>query len=391
MRVLVAFDKFKGALSASRACDAAAAGLRRLHPTWHLDLCPLTDGGEGFTEILTTAARGRQVAIRATGARGGLVEAGFGLVESSRIPPAVRPGLDLPSSLPPGPIAVVEMAAASGLEHLAPAMRDPWQTTSHGTGQLIRAAAESGAAAILLGVGGSATIDLGLGALSALGMEFRSAAGGILRPPYPARWADIAGIEGGLFPSIPPIAIACDVTNPVLGPNGAAAVYGPQKGLQADDLARFEATLQRMVVMLCRHCGRPTDLADTPGAGAAGGVPFGLMTAARARLVPGFGLVSAWLDLESRIAAADVVLTGEGRFDRSSLSGKGPGAVAAAARRAGRPVHLFAGAIEGDRPDDPDLQVHAITPAEYPLDRALREAAGRLMHCVREAFPAADA
>jgi glycerate 2-kinase len=170
---------------------------------------------------------------------------------------------------------------------------------------------------------------------------------------------------------LPPVWIACDVTNPLLGPNGAAAIYGPQKGLRPGDLARLDHECARLALMLCERCGRPKALMETAGAGAAGGISFGLMAAAGARLLPGFELVSAWLDLETRLAGADLVLTGEGRFDDSSLSGKGPGAVAARALALGRPVHVFAGQATNTRAPD-GLSVHTITPAGVALPEALR-------------------
>jgi glycerate kinase len=384
MRVLVAFDKFKGSLSAPQACDSAARALRQLHPDWQLDLCPLTDGGDGFATILTNAVGGQHLPFKVAGPKGGWVDASLGLVAGHKISLKVRRLLQLPESAPARPMAIIEMAAASGLHLLAPEEYDPWQTTSYGTGQLIRAAAEAGAGAILLGVGGSATNDLGLGALAALGVEFRGS-GGLIRPPVPASWERIARVDGEVFPAISPIRIACDVTNPLLGPRGAAAVYGPQKGLRADDLVRLERAMERMLRLLCAHCGQPPNLADTPGAGAAGGLPFGLMAAAHARLVPGFELVSAWLDLDARIAAADIVLTGEGRFDESSLSGKGPGAVAAAAANLGKNVHVFAGALT-EAVSPPGWHLHAIAPRDYAMEQARREAAQWLAQSVRTAF-----
>ena len=168
MRVLVGFDKFKDTLSAPQACRAAAGALRRRHPDWRIDLCPLTDGGDGFAVLLTEAAGGRMMTVPVSGPRGGLVEAGLGLVAEAQIPPAARRLLSSAEAASARSVAVLEMAAASGLALLPPAQRDPWFTSTYGTGQLIRAAAEMGAAAILLGVGGSATNDLGLGALAAL-------------------------------------------------------------------------------------------------------------------------------------------------------------------------------------------------------------------------------
>jgi glycerate kinase len=388
MRVLVAFDKFKDALTARQTGEVVARVLRARHPEWTLDLCPLTDGGEGFAEILTRAAGGSLSPVRVAGPRGAWIEAPVGWVSWERVPAAARDLLDLGTAITArgdARLAVVEMAAASGLALLDPASRDPWRTTSRGTGQLIRAAAEMGASAVLLGIGGSATHDLGLGALDALGLEFRAADGSKLRPPVPALWSELARIEGDLFASIPPIRIACDVTNPVLGPEGAAAVYAPQKGLAPGDFARLEEQTGRMVGLLCDHCDKPRTLAQAQGAGAAGGIAFGLMAAARARLVSGNELTFAWLDLDSRLRAADWVITGEGRYDASSLKGKGPGALVAQALRLGKTAHVFAGEI-GLAPDPGGAALHSITPPGTPRDQALRRAADYLRTAIENTF-----
>lgn len=381
MRVLLAFDKFKDSLTAQLACDLAARALGERHPDWTFDRCPLADGGEGFCEILTTATAGELRKFPVDAPRGGLVDAPLGLVAPEKIPPAARALLGVGALH--APVAIVEMAAASGLMLLAPELRDPWHTTTRGTGQLLRAAAELGAGAVLLGVGGSATHDLGLGALDALGLAFRTAAGEKISPPVPAAWSRIARLDGQL-PPLPPIRIACDVTNPLLGSRGAAAVYGPQKGLRPADLARLDHESARLALLLCARSAQPDSLMDTPGAGAAGGISFGLMAAARAQLLPGFDLVAAWLDLNPRLAAADLVITGEGRFDDSSLSGKGPGAVAARALALGKPVHVFAGAVTAAA--RPGLALHAITPPGMPLAQALRAAPANLAATVRAAL-----
>jgi glycerate kinase len=387
VRVLFAFDKFKGSLTAARACDVGVRALRMLHPDWHIDSCPLTDGGDGFVEILTTAAHGRRATFSVTGPRGGLIAAEIGLVLPSEIPAPA--GTFLPQPATEGtndrPFAIIEMASASGLSLLPAELRDPWQTTSLGTGQLLRAATSLGCAGILLGVGGSATIDLGAGALSALGFEFRDSDGTTLRPPAPINFDRISRIEGGLFSFIPPIFIACDVTNPLLGPNGAIAVFGAQKGLCQGDQSPMEATVARLAHLLGDYCGQPRGLAETPGMGAAGGLPFGLMAGANARLLPGFELVSAWLGLPERIAAADIVITGEGCFDASSLAGKGPGAVAASARSLGKVVHVFAGKIEGPLPHD-GWRLHAITPPGPRDEEARRHAPEFLVRSIQDAF-----
>ncbi|MSU72759.1 MAG: glycerate kinase [Opitutus sp.] len=386
MRALLAFDKFKDSLTARDACDITARALREKHPDWTLDACPLADGGEGFCEILTLAAGGRIVTSAVSGPRGEPVSATIGLVPVAGIPPAARK-LIAPASgdfAPSATVAVIEMASASGLALLPQEERDPWHTSTLGTGELIRTAVELGAAAILLGVGGSATHDLGTGALAALGLNFEVAGGQRLTRPIPARWREIGRLSGAIMAGLPPIRIACDVTNPLLGSSGAAAIYGPQKGLKAKDFSRLDHESARLALMLCAHCGKPETLMDVPGAGAAGGISFGLMTAAGAQLLPGFDLVSAWLDLQARLGAADLIITGEGRFDESSLSGKGPGAVAARARALRKPVHVFAGQVTAAPREH--LSLHAITPAGMRLDEALRAAAVNLATAVRGAF-----
>jgi len=387
MRVLLAFDKFKDSLSARDACTFARAALLERHRDWTVDVCPLSDGGEGFSEILTTAARGQVIGSSVTGPREDAVQATIGMVPYDRVPVAARKFLPPPPERPRATptVAVIDMASASGLALLEPEDRDPWETTTIGTGELIRTATELGAAAILLGVGGSATHDLGLGALVALGLELESARGQSVYPPIPARWREVNRIAGSVNPPVPPIRIACDVSNPLLGPNGAAATYGPQKGLRPADLPRLDHESARLALMLCGHCARPDALMETPGAGAAGGIAFGLMTAANAELVPGFDLVSAWLDLEPRLAAADLVITGEGRFDDSSLQGKGPGAVAARALALGKRVHVFAGTARATQPPA-NLTVHSITPEDMPLEQALRLASLNLARAVKAAF-----
>jgi len=384
MRVLAAFDKFRDSVSAPAACDIAASAIAGARPGWQVDSCPLADGGEGFADILTRAAGGDVVRLAVAGPRGGEVAAAFGVVSIDKIPRGARALLGVVAG-PKGRVAIVEMAAASGLSLLDPGMRDPMLASSGGTGQLIRAAGGAGVDAIILGVGGSATNDLGLGALGALGVEFAAGSGERIDPAVPAKWPVIERISGSVPDSLPPILIACDVDNPLLGPRGAASVYGPQKGLRAADAGGLERESARLAGMLCRHFGRPDSLALVPGAGAAGGTAFGLMAAAGARLLPGFGLFSAWVDLDERLAAADIVITGEGRFDGTSLSGKGPGTVVKRALARGKAVHVFAGEVSL-REEIPGLTAHAITPAGMPLAEALAAAPGLLLASVKRAF-----
>jgi glycerate kinase len=387
VRVLVAFDKFKDSLTAVEACTLAVRALRSRHPGWTLDSCPLTDGGDGFADILTAAAHGSSLAFPVTGPRSENLSAGIGLVLPSQLPASARSFLQLPESATAaaGPIAIIEMASASGLRLLPSGKRNPWETTSRGTGQLIRAAAALDSAGILLGVGGSATNDIGLGALSALGFEFLDSEGVNLRIPVPSQFDRIKFIRGKRLPSIPPIRIACDVTNPLLGPNGATTVFGPQKGLRREDQAQMETAIARIACMLGDYCDQPPNLLASPGSGAAGGLPYGLMAGLNARLVSGFDLVSAWLDLDNRIASADIVITGEGSFDMSSLTGKGPGGVVARAHALGKEAHVFAGRLGEGLPDGFG-PLHAITPPGYAEDKALLSASEFLVKSIEGVF-----
>jgi glycerate kinase len=277
------------------------------------------------------------------------------------------------------------MATASGLALLSDEERDPWNTTSYGTGELIKLATELGAEAILLGVGGSATNDLGLGALNAMGLCFHDSSGNEISPPVPRTWSQICTLTGSLPADTPPLRIACDVANPLLGSNGAAAIYGPQKGLLAADLPRIETASERLAALLCDHQGKTHATMNTPGAGAAGGIAFGMMTAADARLLPGADFVAAWLDVESHLAEADIVITGEGRFDDSSLSGKGPGALASRAIELHKTTHVFAGQIAlASVPEH--LHLHAITPEEMSLPEGFRNASQLLTSAINDKF-----
>lgn len=369
MRVLIAADKFKDALTAGEACAAIAEGVRRARPEWPVELCPLTDGGEGFAPILTKAAGGDWVRREVAGPLGAPVGAGFGVVATAALPAAVLARLGCAAG---GRLAVIEMAAASGLALLRSGERDVWRTETGGAGELIAAAAARGVGGILLGVGGSATNDLGLGALQALGLELLDANGRRVEGAAPRVWPRVARIDASRLKKLPPLWIACDVTNPLLGPRGAAAVYGPQKGLRAETLPALEREAARMTGLLCAACGTGVALAETPGAGAAGGIAFGLMAATGARLVPGFDLVGEWLRLAERLATADLVITGEGRFDDSSLQGKGPGSLVRAALASGKAAHVFAGRI--DAAETPGLRLHEVSPRDVPLAEALPKA-----------------
>lgn len=387
MRALIAFDKFKDALSAEQACAIAAGALRSVHPDWEVEECPFTDGGDGFARILTAAAGGESVEVSVIGPRGRAVIAPLGLVRADALPAGVLARLRLPATPPKDArMGVIDMASASGLSLLSEAERDPWLTSSIGTGQLIREAQQRGCIAILLGVGGSATNDLGLGALATLGLECLDADGTAVPVPTPSRWHRIVRLHGAMPSHLPAIRIACDVTHPLLGPEGCAASFGPQKGLRPDDLPRMEAASVQMSERLCAHFGQPTTLATIAGSGAAGGIAFGLKAATGALLLPGAGLVAEWLALDERISRSDIVITGEGRFDSGSWRGKGPGSLLAKAARLGRAAHVFAGAITG--PSDATTRLHPITPPDLPLVDALPLTAELLRVAVIREFAA---
>jgi glycerate kinase len=371
MRVLLAFDKFKHALGASAACAAAAAAIREAFPGAHIDEAPLTDGGEGFCEILTHAVGGKLHQHRVHGPRFAPVEAHHGEVDLAKIPKAAQVLLEFHDH---GRLAIIEMAQASGLDLLAPVERDPWQTSSFGTGELLARAADAGAHAALLGIGGSATNDLGLGALEAVGLEFRDANGALLKHITPAKFSEVARIAGEPWPHLPDLRIACDVRNTLLGPNGATAIFGPQKGLLPEDAARLERAVGAMAKKLCAHFDQPRTLMMEPGTGAAGGISFGLRVACAAKLAPGFALVAAWLRLDERVKEADLVITGEGRFDATSLSGKGPGAIAEMALKHHKKLVVLAGQVDESaaaalraRAPENRVQLHALSaPGENP-------------------------
>ena len=315
---LVACDKFKGSLDAIQACSAVQRGLG---DAWQVDLCPVADGGEGFVATMVTALRGTMVRACCDDPLGREVLADYGIVEQGG-----------------QSTAFIEMAAASGLWRIDPAERDIGRASTFGTGQLIVDAIRKHAVSkIIIGLGGSATNDGGAGLAAALGVNFLTARGP-LEVVNPRTLRDVVAVDFSRRIALPEIIAACDVDNPLLGPNGASAVYGPQKGATAEDVIWLDEMLGNIVVLT-----NGETQAFTAGAGAAGGLGFGLMRFADARLQPGFELVAAALRLPDRIAAADLIITGEGSLDDQSLSGKGPVAIARLCAEHGKPCVAVAG------------------------------------------------
>ena len=315
MNVLIACDKFKGSLSAREVALSIQKGLGE---AYHCELCPIADGGEGFVDAMLAALGGEVKTCSVKDAMGQEVEARYGIS---------------------GEMAVIEMADASGLWRIEEERRDVLSASTYGTGQLIRDAMAQGASKILLGVGGSATNDGGVGMAAALGWQFFDEEGKELEP-NPAALADLATLDGSSVGRLPEIEVACDVENPLLGERGATAIFGPQKGAGPEEREYLEAYLTHLM-----EASGGADLAEIPGAGAAGGLAWGLMKFANARLRPGFDIVADATELHNRIAKADLVITGEGSLDAQSLEGKGPIGVARLAKEQGKRVVAIAGYI----------------------------------------------
>lgn len=363
MRILVAPDKFKGSISAAAAAEAIARGWKRASPRDEIELAPIADGGEGFAETLCGALGGEWVPCDAFDPIGRKVTARYAWIAARRL-------------------AVIDMSEASGLWRLQPAERAPLIATTFGTGQLIRAAAVQGAQTILIGLGGSATTDGGIGMAAALGFETLTADGEDLEP-LPANLTSLARIVNKKVIALPKIIAACDVQNPLLGPRGTARVFSPQKGADARTVEALEQAMERLAEVVASDLG--CDFRNVPGAGAAGGFGFGLMSFCGAKMRSGFEVVAEILGLADRIAASDLVITGEGRLDDQTLDGKGPAGIAALARQRGKRVLAFAGSISSDAALDEIFDatcgiVDQAVPLEIAMQRGaefLERAAGR--------------
>lgn len=329
-RVLIAPDSFKGSLTADQAAAAMKEGVRAVLPDAGISLCPVSDGGEGMVEILSAVL---DAEIRLSEVCGPLpgqrVEARWAYSSSRKL-------------------AVIEMAEAAGLALVPAALRDPKRTTTYGVGQLIRAALDAGAIEILLGIGGSATNDGGSGMAFALGAGFLDDAG----HPLPEGGGGLAALARIDLKDFDPrvartkFVVACDVTNPLTGPDGAAAIYAPQKGASQDDVVTLDAGLERLAGVLERSVG--VDIRNVPGSGAAGGLGGGLVGFCGATLRPGVEIVLDLIGFDKAIGGADLLLTGEGRLDAQLRFGKALAGVLRRAKRAGVPVLAVVGSIEGD-------------------------------------------
>ena len=323
MRILIAPQEFKGSLAADEAAAAIASGIRSVHPDWTLDSLPMSDGGPGLLDAMRRAVKADTMAAVVEDSLGRKVLARYVRIRAT------------------GEI-VIEAAQANGLLHVKPGELDPLHADTFGVGELILDAAKAEPPRIIIGVGGSATTDGGAGMARAMGARFLDGAGNVL-PRGGAALADLERIDWQ-----PPtvlrgieLLVATDVSNPLCGPDGAARVYGPQKGATPAQVDQLEAALFRYAQVLRRHFG--VDAANVPGGGAAGGLAAGLAVFLGARMQSGFDLVAATTGFNHRLAEAEFVITGEGRFDSQSTRGKVTGRVIEAARTAGKPVVVFAG------------------------------------------------
>lgn len=370
MRILVAPDSLKGSLASPDVAAAMAAGVRAALPDAEVVPLPVGDGGEGSLAALVAATGARTVTRRVTGPVGDPVEAAFAL-------------------LPDGETAFVEMAQASGLSRVPPERRRVRDATTYGTGELIAAALATGARRILIGIGGSATNDGGAGMLTALGARLLDADGREL-PPGGAALLRLARIDlsGWRVPTDREFVVACDVTNPLTGPEGASAIYGPQKGATPEDVALLDAALEHYADVAAGVLGR--DLRNTPGAGAAGGLGFALVTFLGARLERGVDLLLDAIRFDAQLAGTELVLTGEGRFDHQTLPFyKTIAGVARRCQRAGVPAVAIVGGILGEIGDYRAAGIAGImpiVPRPMSLDEAMRDAARLTTDATRRAL-----
>jgi len=354
MKIVIAPDSFKGSLTALEVCDAIAAGVAACDSAIECVKVPMADGGEGTVQSLVDATDGTLQTVRVRGPVGEPVVAAYGMLGD-------------------GATAVIEMAAASGLPLVLPEQRNPLHTTTYGTGELIRAALDAGARQFIIGLGGSATNDAGLGMAAALGAKLLDAAGNEIKLTG-AGLGELAAIDvSGLDPRVADAGfrVACDVDNPLFGHTGAAHVYGPQKGATPEIVERLDAGLIRFAEIVRRDLG--AEIAELPGAGAAGGLGAGLVAFCGATLEPGVGIVIEAVGLRERMRGADLCITGEGRLDAQTAYGKTPKGVADVAAELGVPCLAIAGSVAPEAAlNEMFVAVFSLCNAPMTLEQAMQ-------------------
>lgn len=370
-QILISIDSFKGSLSSVEAGHAAADGIRRVYPDAVCTVRPLADGGEGTVDALTAGLGGEMHTVTVCGPRRNPVHARYGIL--------------------PGGIAVMEMAQAAGLPLLSPKERDPAVTTTYGVGEMILDAIRHGCREFILGIGGSATNDGGVGMLSALGWHFTDKDGAPI-PDGAGGLAALARIDdSGVFSLLREcrFRVACDVNNPLCGERGCSAVYGPQKGATAETIPYMDALLADYARLTATY--NPDADPDFPGAGAAGGLGFALRSYLGAELTPGVELILHATGMEDVIAQADMVITGEGRLDAQTAMGKAPAGVAALAKKHGKTVIAFSGCLGETASACNECGIDAffpILPACMTVEQAMesRTAYANLANTAEQAF-----
>lgn len=356
MKIVTAPNAFKGSLTATEAAIAMEAGIRRIIPEAEVIQVPVADGGDGLVEVAVEALNGEMRSLEVAGPRNSTLEANFCYVQS----------MDL---------VTVEMALASGLALLPEDLQDPTLTTTFGTGELIKAGLDIGVSRINVGIGGSATNDGGIGMAQALGVRFLDKNGSEL-PGIGASLASIVKIDlSGLDPRIRETTIeaVCDVENPLYGPEGAAFVYGPQKGASPEQVKELDKGLKNLAELIQKDLGM--DVADMPGAGAAGGLGAGLHAFLGAKLCKGIDLIFDLVGLPKKLSGADLALTGEGQIDFQTVFGKAPGGVGVAARAQGIPCFAIAGSIGkelGDLHKSGINAVFSLCPGPMTLEESMK-------------------
>lgn len=352
LNVLIVPDKFKGTLTALQAAEAIARGWHAVRPQDHVDLLPMSDGGDGFGEIISRLLGAEPASVATVDAAHRPIEAAWGWQAQTQV-------------------AVIESARVVGLAMLPPRQFHPYDLDTYGLGAVLHAAAAAGAQRCLVGIGGSATNDGGYGLARALGWQFLTGTNTAI-----ARWTDLGELATVVPPANPirfeDLTVAVDVQNPLLGPVGCSRVYGPQKGLVEFEVA--DRALGRLAAVMADYSH--VDHAVHPGAGAAGGLGFGLLAFAGARLEQGIDIFKRYAKLEDRIRAAQVVVTGEGAIDAQTLMGKGVGEIAALCQTAGVPCLGMAGIVlERERALQRFRATYALTPDLTDQESALREPA----------------
>lgn len=326
MKIVIAPDSYKESLSALEVATQIELGFKEVFPQAQYVKIPMADGGEGTVQAMIEATQGRRVDVEVTDPLGQRAASFYALTGDGRT-------------------AMIEMAAASGLAMVPPAQRNPEVTTSYGTGELIVAALNAGARHLILGIGGSATNDGGAGMLQALGVQLLDAEGQpIARGGAPL--AQLARIDlSGMDPRLAEctIEVACDVDNPLTGPRGASAIFGPQKGATPAMVQSLDAALKHFATIIARDVGVEVDA--VPGAGAAGGMGAAMLAFMKGQLRPGCEIIAQAVGLDAAVRDADVVITGEGRIDQQTIFGKTPFGVATVAKRYGKPVFGIAGGL----------------------------------------------